>query len=53
MRGEHKMSYDEVSAFTRWRHVIARVQRAGLRKKVKRMSHKKDRNIGRRMTRED
>jgi hypothetical protein len=42
------MSYDETSAFTGWRRVVARMQRAGARKKIKRLSHKKDRRIGRR-----
>lgn len=47
MRAEHRMSHDEASAFTGWRRVVAWVQRPGARKKVKRLSHKKDRRIGR------
>lgn len=49
MRAEHKMSYDEASAFTGWRRVVAWVQRPGVRKKIKRLSHKKDRQAARRM----
>jgi hypothetical protein len=47
------MSYDEASAFTGWRRVIAKMQRAGVRKKIKRDSHRKDRRIGQREARED
>jgi hypothetical protein len=46
------MSYDETSAFTGWRRVVARMQRAGVRKKIKRTSHRKDRRIGQREARE-
>lgn len=53
MRAEHKMSYDEASAFTGWRRVVAWVQRPGVRKKVKRLSHKKDRRIGNHRIQED
>lgn len=52
MRSEHKMSYDEASAFTGWRRVVARMQRAGVRKGIKRSSHRKDRQIARRQERE-
>lgn len=48
MRSEHKMSYSEADAFTGWRHVLCYMQRAGVRKKIKRLSHKKDRQIARR-----
>lgn len=53
MRAEYKMSYDEVSAFTGWRHVVARMQRAGVRKGIKRLSHRKDRQAARRGVREE
>lgn len=49
MRSEHKMSYSEADAFTGWRHVLAYIQRAGVRKKIKRLSHKKDRQAARHM----
>lgn len=51
MRAEHRMSYSEADAFTGWRHVLAYIQRAGVRKKTKRTSHRKDRQIGRHMAR--
>lgn len=53
MRSQHKNSYEENSAFTGWRRVVAWVQRPGARKKVKRLSHKKDRRIGRHKIEED
>ena len=53
MRGEHRMGYDEASAFTGWRRVVAAMHRAGVRKKIKRLSHRKDRRIGKRRTTED
>lgn len=52
MRGEHKMNGDEVNAFGRMRHYIASLQRAGIRKKTKRMSHRKDRQVARRQERD-
>lgn len=48
MRPEHKSSGDEVDAFSAWRHVMGWVQRPGVRKKIKRLSHKKDRQVGKR-----
>ncbi len=54
MKGEHRWSADEWDAFGRWgREFLCYVQRAGVRKKIKRLSHKKDRQIGKRQTRED
>lgn len=52
MRGEHKMNGDEVNAFGRFRHLIVSLQRAGVRKKTKRYSHKKDRQVAKRQERE-
>lgn len=52
MRSEHKMNGDEVNAFGRMRRFIVPLQRAGIRKKTKRFSHKKDRQIGRREARD-
>ena len=48
MRGEHKMSGDEVNAFTGWRHFYLYLRRPGARKKVKQISHRKDRRAARR-----
>lgn len=53
MRSQHKHSHEENSAFTGWRRVVAWVQRPGVRKKIKRLSHKKDRRIGRHRIEED
>lgn len=47
MRGEHRMSADEHDAFTGWRHVLCYVQRAGVRKRVKQRSHRRDRRVAR------
>jgi len=43
MRSEHKSSASEIDAFTGWRKVLCYMQRAGVRKKIKRDSHRKDR----------
>jgi hypothetical protein len=43
MRSEHRSNGDEVNAFGRYRHLIAYLQRAGVRKEVKKRSHRKDR----------
>ncbi|WP_423488173.1 hypothetical protein [Mycobacteroides sp. PCS013] len=43
MRSEHKTTADEWDAFTGWRRVIVRMQRAGIRKKLKKKSHRTDR----------
>lgn len=53
MRGQRKNSGFEQDAFTRWRHELAYIQRAGVRKLAKRISHKKDRKVGKHMARED
>lgn len=53
MRAEHRNSYGENSAFTGWRRVVAWVQRPGARKKVKRLSHRKDRRIAQRAIRKE
>ena len=45
MRSEHKMSADEVDAFTGWRKVLH--WRAGERKDAKRRSHRIDRRTWR------
>lgn len=50
MRSEHKASGDEVNAFGRWRHAYAYLKRAGVRKSIKKQSHKKDRQGWRRRT---
>jgi hypothetical protein len=43
MRSEHKTTGDEFDAFTGWRHVLAGMHRAGVRKAIKRRSHRIDR----------
>ena len=43
MRAEHKMTGDELDACTPWRHVYCYLQRPGVRKAVKRRSHRIDR----------
>lgn len=43
MRSEHKTTADEWDAFTGWRRVIVRMQRAGTRKRLKTKSHRVDR----------
>jgi len=43
VRAEHKASGDEWDAFTSWRRVLPRMFRPGVRKGIKRASHKKDR----------
>lgn len=53
MRSEHKMGYGEADAFTRWRHLLAYIQRPGVRKSIKRQSHKKDRLAARRQARSE
>jgi len=52
MRGQRRNSMFEQDAFTRWRHVMAYVTRPGVRKKAKRISHKKDRQVGRQAVRD-
>lgn len=52
MRGQRRNSGFEQDAFTRWRHLLAYMQRAGVRKQAKRISHKKDRQVGRAETRD-
>lgn len=48
MRSEHKTTADEFDAFTRWRHLLTSMQRAGARKAIKARSHRKDRRQARR-----
>lgn len=45
MRSEHKPSYDENSFLGSWRAVTAKPAIRRLSAKVKRLSHKKDRQI--------
>lgn len=40
MRGEHTTTDDEFDAFTGWRHVLAGMRRAGVRKAIKQRSHR-------------
>jgi hypothetical protein len=47
MRSEHKTTQDEFDAFTGWRHVLVSMQRAGVRKALKRRSHRQDRRRAR------
>lgn len=51
MRSEHKTTGSEWDAFTGWRKVLCYMQRPGVRKSIKRDSHKKDRQVARRLTR--
>lgn len=53
MRGEHRMSWDERDVFTRWRHVLCYVQRAGVRKAIKQRSHRRDRRAARQSIRNE
>jgi hypothetical protein len=46
MRSEHKSGFDEINAFTRWRKVWG--FRAGQRKRIKAISHRKDRRRAKR-----
>jgi hypothetical protein len=48
VRSEHKTTDDEFDAFTRWRHVIVRMGRAGVRKQIKQRSHRIERRRARR-----
>jgi hypothetical protein len=48
MRSEHKTTDDEFDAFTGWRHVLAGMRRAGVRKSIKQRSHRIDRRQQRR-----
>lgn len=44
MRSEHRSDADERDAFSKWgRKYYCWLQRAGVRKSIKRKSHKKDR----------
>ncbi|PJE22362.1 MAG: hypothetical protein CK431_17020 [Mycobacterium sp.] len=45
MRGEHRMNAYEVDAFTRWRRVLH--WRPGERKRIKQLSHQRDRRVAR------
>lgn len=49
MRSEHKTTDDEYDAFTGWRHVLAGMRRPGVRKAIKRRSHRTDRRQQRRL----
>lgn len=51
MRGEHRMSAFEQDAFTGWRHVLCYMQRPGVRKAAKKLSHRRDRRAARRVVR--
>ena len=42
------MSWVEDDAFTGWRHYYAYLQRAGVRKKIKKLSHRIDRRKAKR-----
>jgi hypothetical protein len=52
VRSEHKTTGDEYDAFTDWRHYLCYLQRAGVRKAIKRDSHRKDRAVGKALTKE-
>ena len=52
MRSEHKTTGGEWDAFTDWRKVLCYLQRAGVRKAIKRDSHRKDRAVGKAQIRE-
>jgi hypothetical protein len=53
MKSEHRWSADEWDAFSRWgRRYLCYIQRAGVRKSIKRASHRKDRRNGRRRAQE-
>jgi len=52
MRSEHRTTGDEWDAFTRWRFVLAHLHRPGVRKKIKRASHRVDRRAAKRRIRE-
>lgn len=43
MRSEHKTTADEWDAFTGWRHMLVIMQKPGVRKKLKKRSHRIDR----------
>jgi hypothetical protein len=51
MRSEHTTTADEFDAFTRWRRVLTSMQRAGIRKAIKKRSHRVDRRASRRALR--
>lgn len=51
MRSEHKMSADEIDAFTGWRKVL--FWRPGQRKAVKARSHRRDRRTWKQAEHED
>lgn len=47
MRGEHKLDPGETDAFSRyWRRRLSYLMTPGVVKKIKRQSHKKDRQVG-------
>ncbi|GBE67117.1 hypothetical protein MFM001_35790 [Mycobacterium sp. MFM001] len=48
MRSEHQTTADEWDAFTRARHMLTSIQRAGIRKAIKKRSHRVDRRSLRR-----
>ena len=43
MKGDIPTNWDEHDAFSGWRKVLARMQRAGARKKMKRQYHRRSR----------
>lgn len=47
--GKRRMAhYEEYDAYTGWRHVLCYIQRAGVRKAIKRSTHKRERREGKR-----
>lgn len=45
MKSEHKHTWAEQDAFTSWRKVLCYLQRSGVRKSIKRDSHRYDRRV--------
>lgn len=53
MRGTIPTNWDENDAFSGWRKVLARMQRAGARKQMKQQYHRRVRREWRRKRRND
>lgn len=45
MRGDIPENWDEYDAFSKWRHYLKSMDRAGARKKMKRQYHRRSRRI--------
>lgn len=52
VRSEHKHTAEEQDAFTGWRRYYAYLQHAGVRKAIKRRSHRRDRRAARQEVRD-